>query len=528
MKKIGITGQNGFVGSHLYNKLQIQKDEFKLVEFRHDFFDNQRKLQEFVSQCDVIVHLAAINRHDDHDVLYNTNVNLVVKIRDTLISLGITPHVIFASSTQEERNNSYGNSKQKGREILADWAKQYNAVFTGLIIPNVFGPLGKPFYNSVTSTFCYQISNNQSPTIINDSQLDLIYIDDLTEAIASIILKNENNNKKFIQPSFKSTVSEILKKLNYLKENGINYQSANDFDIKLLRTLNSYMNTYKVLILGSSGMAGHMIFSYLKENTNHHIYDISYRQKINDKTIILDVTNVTKLEKKLREIRPDYIINAVGVLVKEANKNPTKAIFLNSYLPHFLLKLSKDIKFKIIHLSTDCIFSGKEGGYKENSFKDANDFYGRSKTLGEIDDNSHITLRTSIIGPEIKQKGNGLLHWFLKNTDSISGYKFAFWSGVTTLQLAKVTRHVIQNDLRGLHHVTNNTKISKYDLLNKFNRIWEKGLKISVNEKYKVDKSFVDTKKEIEIEIPNYDSMLLELNSYMKIKNSDYKEIYKR
>ena len=137
MKKIGITGQNGFVGSHLYNTLGLKPEQYQRIEFDRSFFDQPDQLDAFVKQCDVIVHLAAMNRHPDPEVIFNNNIELVKKLIDSLERTGSKAHVIFSSSSQEERDNLYGKSKKEGRILLADWAKRAGGKFTGMIIPNV-------------------------------------------------------------------------------------------------------------------------------------------------------------------------------------------------------------------------------------------------------------------------------------------------------------------------------------------------------------------------------------------------------
>src|SRR5690606_32706298 len=176
MKKIGITGQNGFVGKHLYNTLGLFPEEFQRIDFQKDFFETEDKLDAFVSQCDVIVHLAAINRHDSEQVIYDTNVALANQLVDSLKRTASKAHVLISSSTQEERDNLYGKSKREGREALVNWAKQSGGKISGLIIPNVFGAFGKPFYNSFIATFCYQLTHGEIPSIANDGEVKLIYI----------------------------------------------------------------------------------------------------------------------------------------------------------------------------------------------------------------------------------------------------------------------------------------------------------------------------------------------------------------
>ncbi len=193
MIKIGITGQTGFIGTHLYNTLGLNADKYERIAFRDEYFQKEEMLDAFVKQCDVIVHLAAMNRHNDPDVLYRTNIELVQKLIDSMERTETRPYVIMSSSLQEERDNLYGRSKWEGRKLFNKWADRNNAAFTGLIIPNVFGPFGVPFYNSVISTFSHQVVNNLVPKIEVDAELKLIYVGDLVDKIISLTTESTEN-----------------------------------------------------------------------------------------------------------------------------------------------------------------------------------------------------------------------------------------------------------------------------------------------------------------------------------------------
>ena len=186
MLKIGITGQAGFIGTHLFNTLSLHPDKYIIIPFRDEFFKSEEVLDAFVKQCDVIVHLAAMNRHNDPNVLYKTNIELVQKLIDSMERTKSKPYVIMSSSLQEEQDNLYGLSKKEGRELFNQWADRNGAKFTGLIIPNVFGPFGVPFYNSVISTFSYQICNKQEPKLEVDNELKLIYVGDLVKVVLDL------------------------------------------------------------------------------------------------------------------------------------------------------------------------------------------------------------------------------------------------------------------------------------------------------------------------------------------------------
>ena len=181
MIKVGITGQAGFVGTHLYNTLGLYPEKFERIPFEDAYFQNKNKLKAFVQSCDAIVHLAAMNRHNDPEVLYETNMGLVRQLIAACEATHSAPHILFSSSTQEERDNLYGKSKKEGRKLLEQWAERNSAQFTGFIIPNVFGPFGNPYYNSVVATFCHQLTHDEKPRIDVDGEIKLIYVAQLVK-----------------------------------------------------------------------------------------------------------------------------------------------------------------------------------------------------------------------------------------------------------------------------------------------------------------------------------------------------------
>lgn len=244
--RIGITGQNGFIGNHLYHTIRLLMEEFELVDFDRSWFDQDDALGAFVKQCDVIVHLAALNRHEVSGFIYESNISLVQKLIAALERTSSRPHLIFSSSIQEGWGNEYGKSKQEGRALLADWAERSGAAFTGLIIPNVFGPFAKPFHNSVIATFCHQIIHRQKPAIIEDKDLPLMYIDELVALIIDKIRLKENKSEHILNPSCFIKVSEALHLLeNFHTEYWINGnipELKNRFELNLFNTFRSYIN----------------------------------------------------------------------------------------------------------------------------------------------------------------------------------------------------------------------------------------------------------------------------------------------
>ncbi len=243
MYKVGITGQQGFVGSHLFNFLGL-KNDIELVSFEKSLFENEDHLMSFVQQCDVIVHLAAMNRHDNPHLIHDTNVALVKKIIKACKSGNTKPTILFSSSTQENLDNLYGLSKKRGGELLEEWGTTSGARIVNMVIPNVFGPFGKPRYNSVVATFCHAITRGENPTIINDSEVKLIYINELTQHIYQYITTNVNG--KIIVPHYHELkVSTLLEKLLNFKKTYLDEKSfpsiANATDLALFNTFRCYI-----------------------------------------------------------------------------------------------------------------------------------------------------------------------------------------------------------------------------------------------------------------------------------------------
>lgn len=245
--RVGITGQSGFMGRHLYNYLETKGEELERIPYKKSFFNNPAQLENFVSQCDVVVHIAAMNRHEDQQVIYDTNVALVQDLISACAKTKSTPKIIFASSTQEEKDNLYGKSKRDGRKLLENWAKDNSTSVVSLVIPNVYGPFGKPNYNSFIATFCDKIIKGEKPEIINDSTVNLIYINELSEVFYNAIVEEKSTSKVVqVNATASKKVSEILGQLNsfyndYVQNGEVPNVAIQSFELNLFNTFTSFI-----------------------------------------------------------------------------------------------------------------------------------------------------------------------------------------------------------------------------------------------------------------------------------------------
>jgi dTDP-4-dehydrorhamnose reductase len=261
-------------------------------------------------------------------------------------------------------------------------------------------------------------------------------------------------------------------------------------------------------------MAGHVITDYFQQKAEYEVYYTS--RNLDDKNgFYLDITNTPQLEMLIDTIRPDITINCIGLLNDHASNNTKLAFQVNSLLPHQLAKFTERYQGKLIHISTDCVFSGKKGDYTENDIPDGTSIYAQSKQLGEIISDKHLTIRTSIIGPELKDDGIGLFLWFMNQRGIIKGYKNVWWNGVTTLELAKAIETMIKHDITGLFHLGSGKKTSKFMLLKTIQQIFGKiDVEIVPDSNFIQDRTIKSTRTDFKYEVPTYEEMLLELKNW--------------
>ena len=278
----------------------------------------------------------------------------------------------------------------------------------------------------------------------------------------------------------------------------------------------------KILVLGANGMAGHTISLYFIEQ-GHEVMGFDRQKSTLVHSVAGDAFDRDLLKELIQSKPYDAVINCIGLLNQFAENNKSAAAYLNSYLPHYLVELTEGTATQILHMSTDCVFSGKRGQYTEDDFPDGMTFYDRSKALGELNDEKNLTLRNSIVGPDLNPKGIGLLNWFMQQHGEINGYTRAIWTGQTTLQLAKTMEAALKEHAHGLVNTVPEKYISKCDLLKLFNKYLRNDtLKILPVDKNAADKSLKRTRFEFTYMIPDYEQMISELADWMR----EHKNLY--
>jgi len=263
------------------------------------------------------------------------------------------------------------------------------------------------------------------------------------------------------------------------------------------------MRTNKVLILGASGMLGHKLFTMLSEYDNLKV-DATVRSieegrwfprellaNIHEN---VDADNFDTIIHAIADLKPDVVINCIGIIKQmSAAQDPVISISINALFPHRLALACKAADARMIHISTDCVFDGAKGNYSEKDQSNATDLYGRTKFLGEVYYPHCVTLRTSIIGHELKGK-HGLIEWFLAQKGKVRGFTNAIYSGFPTVEIARIiSKYVITDtDLKGLYHVSSNP-ISKYDLLKLVSERYKKSIEVEPYHDLRLDRSLDST-----------------------------------
>ena len=283
----------------------------------------------------------------------------------------------------------------------------------------------------------------------------------------------------------------------------------------------------KILVLGASGMAGHIITLYFKEQ-GYDVTGFTRKPIAYCKNILGDAMNPEDVKKAIFSENFDVVINAIGVLNPNAEDHKAMAVMLNGYLPHFIADTLRDSKTKLIHMSTDCVFAGNTGPYYEDSFPDGRIFYDRSKAIGEINDEKNLTFRNSIVGPDCNEKGIGLFNWFMKQNGPINGFTGAIWTGVTTLTLAKAMEQAIKDNLTGLYNLVNNESINKFELCGLFNKYFRNGkIVINPSDRLQLDKSLRHRRTDFSFVVPSYEQQIKEMADWVNAHKDFYPHYFK-
>ena len=284
----------------------------------------------------------------------------------------------------------------------------------------------------------------------------------------------------------------------------------------------------KFLVFGSTGMAGHMIALYLTER-GHEVCGTARHQAtmLEERGVrihYLDVQDLEAVKKVLTGNTFDVVVNCIGLLNKECDERPDLAVYLNSYFPHLLETLTCNMVTRVFHLSTDCVFAGNSGPYSENSIPDGETFYDKTKALGELRNNKDLTLRQSIVGPDVDPNGIGLFNWFMRQEGSINGYSKAIWTGMTTLELAKAIEFCAADGSKGLiNMVPEGLGVSKYELLRLFNETCKNGtIQINPFSDFKLDKSLVQKNHESAFKPQSYKQQVQEIAEWISSHASLY------
>lgn len=287
----------------------------------------------------------------------------------------------------------------------------------------------------------------------------------------------------------------------------------------------------KVLVIGATGMLGYSLFSNLSDYSELDVYgtvrsikgkEQFFQNKLNRLIGDVDVSNITSLALAIEKVSPNIVINCIGLIKQHSiSKQHCDAISINALLPHQIADICDRIGAKLIHFSTDCVFSGDKGNYLESDLPDAQDLYGKSKRLGEVDYAPHLTLRTSIIGHELSSSVS-LIDWFLSQSGITKGFSKAVFSGLPTCVIAKIiAKNIIPNiDISGLYQLSVDP-IDKYSLLRLVSEIYEKKIDIESSSELVIDRSLNSQRirKKINFKAPAWDALITEMNI-------DYKKRY--
>ncbi|MCP3773554.1 sugar nucleotide-binding protein [Paenibacillus sp. MZ04-78.2] len=281
----------------------------------------------------------------------------------------------------------------------------------------------------------------------------------------------------------------------------------------------------RVLVIGGDGMAGHVLLRYLAAHTSYEVfYTTEYGKSdceypLPGAALRLDASDSVMVDKLVEAVRPELIVNAHGIMYDAARQRELEAVRINGLFPHQLAELADRLQARLVQISTDSVFLGDRGRYEERHVPDGTTAYARTKALGEVVRAPHLTIRTSLIGPELREEGSGLLPWFLRQRGEIRGFVRVPWNGVTTLELARFIHYTAERGdrLSGIVHLTAAETISKYELLERMRRIFDKqDVRIRPDDAVALDRTLRSTRPELDFAVPGHDRMLEELREWMQ------------
>lgn len=288
------------------------------------------------------------------------------------------------------------------------------------------------------------------------------------------------------------------------------------------------MSKERILILGVTGMLGHTLFKEMHKNQNFEVFGTTRRKSGLEKYFLeaeferirdnVDADNFETVIRAIAAVQPTMIINCIGIIKQlPISEDPLTAITVNAQLPHRISLVARSANARLIHISTDCVFNGKKGNYTEKDPSNAEDLYGRTKFLGEVAYPHCITLRTSIIGHELKTNFS-LIDWFMSQADEIKGFTKAIYTGFSTLEIVNIISNYVIPDktLNGLYQVSSDP-ISKYDLLNIIKDVYKKDIQINKYDDFVLDRSLDSTKfKNITgYKSPDWRTMLIDMYKHV-------------
>lgn len=278
----------------------------------------------------------------------------------------------------------------------------------------------------------------------------------------------------------------------------------------------------KVLIMGSANIIGQVVGLYFRENghdvTGYDSKPCRYYDSIQKSLYDLDC-----IKETIQSGCYDAVLNFTAVVNQNAEQDKAEASYINCFLPHYLEKITHNTKTVIVHRSTDCIFSGKKGGYIIDDIPDGESFYAKTKAIGELINQKDITIRVSLIGPDPDSNGDSLFPWFLRQNGEVNGFTDAIWTGITTIEFARVIEKLLLQKAHGLFQCAPDTSISKYELLKVFEKYFPNNRKVIPISKNRVDKSLIPFMGDYKVDIPDYDTMVADMLSWIK----NHKNIYK-